>query len=103
MRRVSEVAWVADHLHNLESDFSAFHRIDFDADVEDFDGLSSAKFFRLAERIFAYPGVMQALMVSEQEKRRSRLGTDKVIDLTPEMVAAGQGPGLEGLIEWGHG
>lgn len=97
---------MVDHLHNLESDFSAFHRIDFDADQEDFGGLSAARFFRMAERIFAYQGVMQALMMHDREKTRARHGTDKIVALTPEMVASGQAqnlPGLEGLIEWGHG
>lgn len=40
-----------DHLDDLESDFSVFHRVD------DIYAMDSRRFFRLAERIFAYQGV----------------------------------------------
>lgn len=47
---------------------------------------------------------MQALMISEEERKQKRYGTSNVVDLTPEMVASGQPlEGLDGLIEWGHG
>lgn len=47
---------------------------------------------------------MQALTLAEEQRRKARAGgADKIIDLTPEMVAGGtQGlEGLDGLIEWG--
>lgn len=104
---------MTDHLDDLESDFSAIHGIHFDADREDFGSLSAARFFRLAERMPAYEGFMRAIVMSEETRRRKRLGaTDgqevNVIDLTPEMAAGMQAPGgaatgLEGLIEFGHG
>lgn len=46
--------WVLDHLDDLESDFSVFHR------VEDIHSLDGPRFFRFALRIFAYDGVMSA-------------------------------------------
>lgn len=56
--------WVLDHMDDLESDFSVFHR------VEDITALDGPRFFRLAHRIFAYAGVMAARL-AEQEKDRS--------------------------------
>jgi hypothetical protein len=47
-----EVGWVLGYLSDLESDFSAFHR------VSDMYAMESTKFLRLAARIFAYGGVM---------------------------------------------
>lgn len=50
MERVLEVSWVLNHLGDLESDFSVFHRV---ADIYE---MPSLRFFRLAERIFFYEG-----------------------------------------------
>lgn len=46
--------WVLDYLNDLESDLSAFHRVD---DMFELDG---PRFFRLAVRCSAYDGVMRA-------------------------------------------
>jgi hypothetical protein len=77
---------------------------------------------RLAERVFAYEGVMQAIMIYEREQAeggdserrvgargsgphespRADLADRTIIPLTRELVAAGGIPGLEndrGLIE----
>jgi hypothetical protein len=59
--------WVLDHLDDLESDFSVFHRI------EDMYSLDGPLFFRRAHRISAYAGVMAA-RVMEQETRRGPSG-----------------------------
>lgn len=56
--------WVLDHLDDLESDFSVFHR------VEDIYSMPGPRFFKLAYRIFAYEGVMAARIMAEQEKKR---------------------------------
>jgi len=53
--------WVVDHLADLESDFSVFHRID---NLHTLDG---PRFFRLALRIFAYDGVMSARLAAQTE------------------------------------
>lgn len=50
-----------DHLDDIASDMSVFHRID---DVSSLDGPT---FFRLAWRLTAYTGVMQARAVAESE------------------------------------
>ena len=52
--RVGEVSWVLDYLDDLESDFSVLHRVD------DIYSMPGAKFLRMACRITAYVGVMQA-------------------------------------------
>lgn len=46
--------WVLDHLPDIESDLSRFHRID------DYERMPSARFFKFAERLAAYGGVMTA-------------------------------------------
>lgn len=94
-----------DNLGSLESDFSAIHHIQMDIDVDDFGGLSAAKFFRMCDRLPAYEGVMHVLVLEQDRKRKARAGgAEKIIDLTPEMAAGnGQATGLDGLIEWGHG
>lgn len=51
--------WVLDHLDDLESDFSAIHR------VADIHALEGPRFFRMAHRINAYEGVMK--MRAEEE------------------------------------
>jgi len=53
--------WVVDHLEDLESDLSVFHRID---NLHTLDG---PRFFRLALRVFAYDGVMAARLAAQTE------------------------------------
>lgn len=50
-----------DHLDDIASDLSAFHRVD---DLYDLDGPT---FFRLAFRLAAYAGVMQARVRAEMD------------------------------------
>lgn len=92
-----------DHLADLESDFSAIHHRRIDIERNQFDGLSAGQFFRYAERIPAYPGVMQAIILSEEHRKSQRAGGAKVVDLTPEMAANGgvQAQGLQGLVQFG--
>lgn len=52
-----------DHLADLESDFSAIHRVD---DIYQLDG---PRFFRLAWRISAYKGVIH-MRLQEQDMQR---------------------------------
>lgn len=63
--------WTLDHLADLESDFSVFHR------VEDIYNLDGPRFFQFAERIFAYKGVMRARVEAEQTDSTSN-GTSNV-------------------------
>lgn len=58
-----------EYLDDLESDFSAIHRI------SDMYSLPSPMFFRFAERIGAYKGVMQLLIQRESEGEQMSKGT----------------------------
>lgn len=120
------MGWVLDHLDDLESDFSAIHHIHIDIEGGEFGGLSSRRFFAHAERVAAYPGVIQARLLAEDQRRRAaeekqpitpdnlpggrvaeadspsggRNGV-KVIPLTPELAAKGMGAlGLGGLVDY---
>ncbi len=64
--------WVLDYLDDLESDFSAIHRI------EDMYELDGPRFFSLAMRLAAYPGVMQVRASEQDEKRRKKYGDSQV-------------------------
>jgi hypothetical protein len=57
--------WVVDHLADLESDFSVFHRVD------DPLSLPGPEFFRKAFRLSAYSGVMAARVMAAQERSGS--------------------------------
>lgn len=73
--------WVLDHLGDLESDLSRFHRID---DLEQLDG---PKFFRLIWRVSTYGGVMGMRL---EEERRS-LGPVPTATAPASPVAASTG------------
>lgn len=107
--RASEVAWVTEHLGDLEADFMAFYGVD------DMLALDGPRWLRLATRTVAYQGVMlaraQSLMDAESQgsapvgpvassAATSHSGGGDVIevDATPEMVASR--PELAGLIEF---
>ena len=47
-----------DHLDDVESDLSVFHRVD------DWQRLDSPRFFRLAERLPAYNGAVRAALAA---------------------------------------
>lgn len=59
--RFREIGWVADHLADLESDFSVFHRVD---DIYAMDG---PRFLRFAWRIAAYDGMITRHIESQRE------------------------------------
>lgn len=63
---------------------SVLHRID------DMWSIPADRFYRLAERLAAYPGVMQARALAEQEKERT--------NPTPVPLAV-HDPAISGLIE----
>ncbi len=78
--------WVLDHLGDLESDLSRFHRVE---DIYDLDG---PRFFRLAGRIFAYEGVMAARVASEREQdRTSRPAPQRPAEQPPPPRPRGDG------------
>lgn len=72
-----------EHLDDLESDFSAIHG------VRDMLALPAPQFFRMAERMPHYKGVMRNFVEQEAHRRREHIGTAEVIALTPEMARGG--------------
>lgn len=54
--------WVIDHLADIESDFSVFHRVD------DPLSLAGPEFFRKAYRLSAYSGVLAARVAAAQDR-----------------------------------
>lgn len=52
--------WVLDHLEDVASDLSVFHRVD------DWRELPSSRFFLLSERLPAYDGVVRAVLLAGQ-------------------------------------
>lgn len=53
--------WVLNYLGDLESDFSVFHRVD---EFRDMDG---PRFFRMANRLVAYDGVLRNRLMAEMQ------------------------------------
>lgn len=65
--------WVLDHLPDIESDMSVFHRV---ANIYDMDGPT---FFSRAYRLGAYQGVISALAAEEQERSKKKLGSGRTM------------------------
>lgn len=63
--------WVVDHLADIESDFSVFHRVD------DPLSLAGPEFFRKAYRLPAYPGVLAARVVAQETRSRPDHGAPR--------------------------
>ena len=59
---MKEVGWTWHYLDDLEADFLALYG------VEDILSYPAARFFRLAERLPAYRGVIQARVLQESEQ-----------------------------------
>lgn len=53
--------WVLDHLEDIDSDMSVFHRVD-----RAHEAMDGPLFFSRAERLAAYPGVMRARAIAAQ-------------------------------------
>lgn len=78
---------MVDHLDDLDSDFSAIHHVDMWT-------LPAPRFFKLAYRIAAYAGVMQARVMAEEKERQ-----EAPVPLTATVLAAT--PELRGLVDFG--
>jgi hypothetical protein len=88
-----------DHLDDLESDFSAIHG------VRNMLALPAPQFFRMAERMPAYQGMMRSVVEREAHRRQEHIGTAEVVPLTPEMARSDLTgiPGMEYVqVEKGH-
>lgn len=63
--------WVLDYLDDLDADFRVFYNFPPDGGIGIADGnfgtFSALRFFRLAERVFAYSGVMAARVAKEKD------------------------------------
>lgn len=58
--------WIPDFLDDIESDWSAIHRI------SDIRRLSGPRFFAWTMRLFAYPGALQARATVEQAEQQEQ-------------------------------
>lgn len=57
--------WVLDHLEDVESDLSVFHRVD------NFRSLPSVRFYALASRLVHYDGAVRHVLTSVVERQRA--------------------------------
>lgn len=67
--------WVSEYLDDLDTDFRVFYRFPADSSAPGiadgyFGKLSSARFFRMAERLFAFQGVMAARAAAEKDRKK---------------------------------
>lgn len=77
------MAWVVEHIRDLDADFRVFYRFPERADAPGiadgyFGDFSAPHFFRLAYRTFAYKGVMQSRAMkyyAEEEERKRNNGS----------------------------
>lgn len=61
-----QLVWVLDHLDDIASDLSVFHRIDAPST------LAGPEYFKLAMRLYCYAGVMQQRVIAEQQQEEAR-------------------------------
>lgn len=96
-----QVGWVLDHLDDLASDFSVFHRI---PDITELDGPT---FLRLAWRMPAYEGVMRARTTAAHQENGGAGGTPHVAPGRHEEINPGTrtalaaDPAFAGLFSYG--
>ncbi|MEV7770587.1 hypothetical protein [Kitasatospora sp. NPDC086791] len=97
--RVVQLGWVLDHLDDLASDFSVFHRI---PDVTTLDGPT---FLRLAWRMPAYEGVMRAAALAAREADTGpapRMAPGRQEEINPgTRTALMADPAFAGLFSYG--
>jgi hypothetical protein len=77
---------VLKHLDDIESDLSAFHRIDNMWEME------AGRFFRLAYRLPAYQGAMRARAEHQEMEQQKRTGGRDVVQ-----VGTGELSKIDGL------
>ncbi len=73
--------WVLTHLDDVESDFSAVHR------VGDIHMLTSERFFRLAERLVHYQGAVRDMALAARNGDESPGRTAPRADVSPGRAA----------------
>lgn len=82
--------WMVDHLDDLESDFSVFHRVD------DMYSMPARRFVSLANRLPAYQGVM-TIRAEEQADRSAPAVPGSVVSDSDMRTD----PAIAGLVEFG--
>lgn len=96
--------WILDYWEDLESDFSAIHR--YDGDLQD---VPASRLCYLAERLFAYQGVLRARLEEQVSKEKQQPVASapsnptatqpiRTVDLTPQALALD--PNLQSLISY---
>lgn len=66
-QRAGEIAWVLDHLDDLDADFARFYRCDLYS-------LSGPRLFSRAARVTAYGGVMTLRLHEQREPEQEDAG-----------------------------
>lgn len=87
-----------DHLDDIASDLSAFHRID------DIGALDGPTFWRLAWRLPAYSGVMRAIITAEQQEATADEPTSRARqqDINPgTQLTLASDPAFAGIFSFG--
>lgn len=87
MRRLSQVAWVVRYLPDIESDMSAFHRVD---DVRLMPG---PRFFSLARRLGTYQGAMAARLHAERDEPQQEPTPSRAVVQAPAVTRSRERPG----------
>lgn len=96
VERLREVVWLLDYVDDLESDFSAIHRVD------DIYAMDAPRFFRLAVRLTAYEGVMAARRMAEDQKQNGgAVNTGQTREVQATRTALQHDPALAGLVSVG--
>lgn len=72
------VAWVTENLEDVESDMSAFHRVD------DYVTVPAPLYFSRVARLGAYTGVVQARILQERENGNASTSTPASTPQAPQ-------------------
>ena len=87
--------WILDHLDDLDADFRVFYRID------DIESLSGPRFMALAQRVFAYQGVMAARAALETPQQSHNSTEARMLE--GSRIAITADPVLSELVSVGVG
>lgn len=69
--RVSEIYWILSNWDDVDADFLRFYNIDLDEGEVEVDVVGSARFFKLANRLAAYEGMVAARLRMERESNET--------------------------------
>lgn len=89
--------WLTDYLPDLESDFSAIHRVD------DIYSMDAPRFFRFAVRLTAYEGVLAARRMQEEQRGGSVSTRQGATEVPLTHAAMSADPVLASIVSWEAG